>query len=389
MAETAAHLVDHVLPPVPVRQWVLTLPFALRYLVAFDADLLADVRRRFVRAVFRFQRAQARRRGINPAEPGAVVFVQRFGSAINLAPHLHGLFLDGVYDDRGLFHRLPAPTDDEVADVIARVVRQVTKALRRRGHPLGDPDDAVAGDAPLPFDSPTLGACYGASVQRRVAFGPPSGARRLGRQPDAPFVAFSGPRCAALEGFTLHANTRVAGRDRDALERLGRYLGRPSVATERLRYEPGGRVTYRLRKPWNDGTHTLDFDPLAFLERLAALVPPPRANLVTYHGVFAPNHTLRDTVVRQAGAPPYPFPHYRRRPRGERGHVDPTDRPDRYTWAQLLARVFLIDALQCPRCHGRRQIIALITDPPVITAILECLHLFPRQVVTDPPHAPP
>jgi len=45
MAETAAHLVDHVLPPVPVRQWVLTLPFALRYLVAFDADLLADVRR--------------------------------------------------------------------------------------------------------------------------------------------------------------------------------------------------------------------------------------------------------------------------------------------------------------------------------------------------------
>jgi len=63
-----------------------------------------------------------------------------------------------------------------------------------------------------------------------------------------------------------------------------------------------------------------------------------------------------------------------------------------------LARVFLIDALECPRCHGRRQIIAMITDPsrdpealegPVITAILECLHLVPRQVVTDPPHAPP
>jgi len=88
-----------------------------------------------VRAVFRFQRAQARRHGVDPAEPGAVVFVQRFGSAINLAPHLHGLFLDGVYDDRGLFHRLPAPTDDEVADVIERVVQQVTKALRLRGHP--------------------------------------------------------------------------------------------------------------------------------------------------------------------------------------------------------------------------------------------------------------
>jgi len=128
MAETAAHLVDHVLPPVPVRQWVLTLPFALRYLVAFNAELLADVRRRFVRAVFRFQRAQARRRGINPAEPGAVVFVQRFGSAINLAPHLHGLFLDGVYDEVGVFHRLPPPTDDDVADVIERVARQASPA---------------------------------------------------------------------------------------------------------------------------------------------------------------------------------------------------------------------------------------------------------------------
>jgi hypothetical protein len=176
----------------------------------------------------------------------------------------------------------------------------------------------------LPFDSPTLGACYGASVQRRVAFGPPSSARRPGRRIDAPFLAFSGPRCAALDGFTLHANTRVSGRDRDALERLCRYLGRPSVATERLRYHPGGRVTYKLRKPWNDGTHTLDFDPLAFLERLAALVPPPRANLVTYHGVFAPNHTLRDTVVGQAAGPPYPFLRYRRRPRGEPGHHDAT-----------------------------------------------------------------
>jgi len=162
--------------------------------------------------------------------------------------------------------------------------RRVATALRRRGHRLGHFEDAVAGDAPLPFDSSTLGACYGASVTRRVAFGPPSGARRLGRRPDAPFLAFSGPRCAALDGFTLHANTSVSGRDRDALERLCRYLGRPSVATpsrasgsndERLRYHPGGRVTYTLRKPWNDGTHTLDFDPLAFLERLAALVLGP------------------------------------------------------------------------------------------------------------------
>ena len=41
MADTAAHLVDRVLPDVPVRQWVLTLPFQLRAKVAFDSALSA------------------------------------------------------------------------------------------------------------------------------------------------------------------------------------------------------------------------------------------------------------------------------------------------------------------------------------------------------------
>ena len=80
MAQTAAHLVDHVLPPVPVRQWVLTLPFRLRYLVAFDAALHADVRRIFMRAVFRWLRALARRRRIADPQPGAVVIAQRSGT---------------------------------------------------------------------------------------------------------------------------------------------------------------------------------------------------------------------------------------------------------------------------------------------------------------------
>jgi len=65
-------------------------------------------------------------------------------------------------------------------------------SLLGSGHPIFN----WVGDAPLPFDSPTLGAGYGASVKRCVAFGPPWGARRPGRQPDAPFVAYSGPRCA-------------------------------------------------------------------------------------------------------------------------------------------------------------------------------------------------
>ena len=52
MADTAAHLVDRVFPAVPVRQWVLTVPVALRYRMAYDADLTSAVLREFLRAVF-------------------------------------------------------------------------------------------------------------------------------------------------------------------------------------------------------------------------------------------------------------------------------------------------------------------------------------------------
>ena len=78
MADTAAWLVDRVLPEVPVRQWVLTLPFALRYRLAFDAELTAAVLREFLRAVFAALRRRAHREcGVPRGQCGAVVFVQK------------------------------------------------------------------------------------------------------------------------------------------------------------------------------------------------------------------------------------------------------------------------------------------------------------------------
>jgi hypothetical protein len=61
MADTAAHLIDRVLPEVPVRQWVLSLPFALRYRLAYDAPLVREVLEIFVRCVFTSLRRRARK----------------------------------------------------------------------------------------------------------------------------------------------------------------------------------------------------------------------------------------------------------------------------------------------------------------------------------------
>ena len=90
MADTAAHLVDRVIPIVPVRQWVLSLPFALRYRMAYDARLTSDVLNVFIRALF----GELRRRAhelfdlVSP-QCGAVTFVQRFGDALNANVHFH------------------------------------------------------------------------------------------------------------------------------------------------------------------------------------------------------------------------------------------------------------------------------------------------------------
>jgi hypothetical protein len=63
MADTAANLVDRVFPEVPVRQWLLSIPYALRYRLAYDSSLVKDVLQIFVRTIF----ASIRRRAGVPA----------------------------------------------------------------------------------------------------------------------------------------------------------------------------------------------------------------------------------------------------------------------------------------------------------------------------------
>ena len=85
MADTAAHLVDRVFPHVPVRQWVLSLPFALRYRLAYDAKLVTGVLQIFANTVFASLLHRAREFGaVRRAQCGAVTFIQRAGGSLNL-----------------------------------------------------------------------------------------------------------------------------------------------------------------------------------------------------------------------------------------------------------------------------------------------------------------
>ena len=438
MADTAAHLVERVLPEVPVRQWVLTLPYPLRYRCAWDAALTSQVLRAFLRALFADQRRRARQQfGVRGGLCGAVSFIQRFGSALNLTPHFHSLVLDGVYPGPayrpGPFLPLAPPETEDVARVMAGTARRVMRLLEARGLERGD--DALATDDPL---RATLMA---ASVRSRIASGPEAGLpwRRLGDrvEPEAGTLEAqprpAPPRCVREGGMSLHADVAVPGRDRRRLERLCRYVARPPLASERLEALPDGRLTYRLKSRWRDGTTHILMERHELLERLAPLIPPPRAHQVRYHGVLAPSAASRDRIVpacaqaggvavaRCAGEPgravaavspsgPRPArPEAARQPvpesapggrpgrqaasaapRGEppqRGPGHPPAAPARrrrLAWSALLQRVFRVDVLECPRCGGRMRILAAIHQPAVARRILACLGLPARA----PPLAP-
>jgi Putative transposase/Transposase zinc-binding domain len=302
MADTAAHLVDRVLPEVPVRQWVLSLPFGLRYRLAYDAPLTSSVLGVFVRTVFASLRRRARRRwGVARGQCGAVTFVQRFGDALNLNVHFHSLLLDGVYargpDGALRFHPLPPPEDTEVERVVAQVAQRIAPLLERRGlGPEADPSEAD----PLTEAEPLLAQLYGASVAGRIATGRRAGQRvlRVGDciDPDD-LPALEGERCASMSGVSLHANVDVPARDRRRLERLCRYVARPPVATERLSRLKDGRLLYQLKHRWRDGTTHVVFEPQELVEKLAVLVPPPRVHLVRYHGILGPCASARGRVV--------------------------------------------------------------------------------------------
>ena len=417
MADTAAHLVDRVLPEVPVRQWVLTLPYPLRYRCAYDARLTSEVLRVFLGALFAELRRRVRRQwGFRAEQCGAVTFIQRFGSALNLNVHFHTLALDGTYPHAvgdaaaPRFFPLPPPSRDEVARVLAGTARRLHRLLEARAD--GD-DDALARDEPL------LALLAAASLRTRIASGPHTGERwrRLGdrveqaedsEDPDA------SPRVPEHSGMSLHAEVAVPARDRRRLERLCRYVARPPLANDRLEEQPDGRLALRLKTPWRDGTTHVLVERSELIDRLVPLIPPPRAHQVRYHGILAPCASHRSQVVpatppgteRAArvpeataqgtasvtnGGPTLPTSDARgpREPdRAEPSEISTADAsPRRTRWAALLQRVFDIDALRCPRCGSTLRLIAAIEDPAIARRILECIGFPARAPPTSP--APP
>jgi ribosomal protein S27E len=390
MAEKAAHLVDYVFPVVPVRQWVLSLPFDLRYMMAWDHRLTRRILRAFSRELEKYYRKKAKKRGVARGQGGAVTVIQRAGGALNLNVHFHTASIDGVFEqtsDSDLkFHRVFAPTTEEVKDLAKRVRKRVLRILGRKKISLRDADGIF--EDSFSEEHPALAAAASASIHQLVAFGDRAGRNvlRMGVEPDPEEkpVKYKRKRHARIGGFDLHAGPPVPAHDRDRLERLLRYLLRPPIAQGRLKELPDGRIALMMKSRWDDGTTHIVFQPKELIEKLVAIVPHPQTNQLIYHGVLAPHSRLRRQVVaygRPAAVLDDDLPK-------EEAETFDEDETRHMAWADLMRRCFGVDVLECPKCFGRMQLIALIEDPAVIKKILEHLNL-PSEVPKARPARPP
>ena len=206
-------------------------------------------------------------------------------------------------------------------------------------------------------------------------------------------------------GFSLDAGVRIEAADRQGLERLLRYCARPAFALERLREIDAEHLVYESVKPGPGGSVSLMLTPLELIERLAALIPPPRRHRHRYYGVLAPNAPLRAQVTTLAGVPESltaplvtatetetetePIAAQITAPGASSDSEEQAEeallrRAARCAWALLLARIDEVFPLVCPRCGGEMRIIAFITDAWVVREILS--HL--GKPTSPPPIAP-
>ena len=212
-----------------------------------------------------------------------------------------------------------------------------------------------------------------------MVFAPPP-LRERGAKPDD--VEWRKRNCTAHNQFTLHANSYVAPLDRKGLEKMIRYLCRLALATERVELqEDDTMVRLRLKTPWRDGTTHIRMAAAEFVLRLLALIPAPHKKQIRYLGVFAANAKWRREVVLRPKSPkPKKEPceheeceHAEREAKAD--ELKPGHKVSRLTWSQAMRRTFKLDVLNCDKCGGRREVIALIPSGEIATKILAHLKL--------------
>jgi len=398
MAEAAIHLVDELIPYVPVRQFVVSFPVQLRFWMARSKELCSVITKKVNKCIRSYLQTSS---DINNGLSGSITFIQRFGSGANLNIHFHIIALDGVYEKKSTgrlkFYGATAPTSETTSCLIKNIVKDINGYLIKQGYleeqdgspQIANTEDLFADEENLHFPA------QAASVSGQIAFGENAGkfVRKLKSKttqaiwPSENNIKVSSDACISHGGYSLHCATAIKAHDRERLERLVRYMARPAIADERITIVNENLIRLQLKTPWPNGVTALEFTPTEFIEKLIALIPIPRFHMTRYYGVFAPRSKYRNKL------PDLPEKTAQKitSENNSLAHLDTQNQtkkkqkaPRRIKWAELLKRTFKIDVMNCRVCLNPMKMIAMVMDHETIQMTLNALGLPTRA----PPLAP-
>ncbi|MDA1195326.1 MAG: transposase [Planctomycetota bacterium] len=308
----AEHFVEVIRLPVPHRHMVFTIPKALRGLFERDRRLLSILSRAAYDALrTALQGALGRR----DALPGTVASIQTFGSYGNWHPHIHALVTDGLIERGGGFLPLGA---FPVEAIEQRFRELVLKGLHR--------------------------------------------AERLSEGFMEALLSWE------HSGFSVHVGTAIEANDPHATERVSRYVTRAPFALAKVHPQKDGGVRLLTPPDPKTGLDYRLFDPLDWVHAVTTQIPDARQHMVRYYGAYA-NRARR--LYRAPLAEPAAGKQASSGPRPDEDEQDLWVRARRRSWARLIARIYEVDPLVCPRCGDELKVVAAITDPRVIDRILE------------------
>ncbi len=329
----AERLRQQIVAPVAHRHVVFTIPRVLRGLFERERALLGLLARAAYETLRRVLAAAGAVDGASHAVPGVVASIQTFGSFANFHPHIHALVAEGVFAPDGTFHAVEWPP----SSVLEETFRGLLLAELRR-------------------------------------------AERLSQEFFESLLAWR------HSGFSVHGEQQLEAEEGAGLKRLARYVARPALAVGAVKLRPDGRVELATPPDPRTGASELVLDPLDFVHAVVTQIPDARKHLVRYYGAYSHRFRGRVRAARPPGtvppetapspseptpAAPLPgaVPLAVRAPTVAAEPGSPQARR-RAAWARLLAKVFEVDPLLCPRCQTEMKVLALITEPAVIDRIL-------------------
>ena len=336
--DRSSFLHQEVIGDTPTRLWTTTLPHPFRTFLGGEPQLTTAVLGAVVRRITRYVRMSIKHvydlTTVKVVHPGVVTAIQRVGTDLEGNIHFHSLFTNGAFVQQGTdgsltFLELPQPTEEDVAEIAWDIAKAVRKELWR---------------ADLWEDT--------SADEERIVAGLFVTRDNVAKPCRFTGVAAKGaPRPEGVGAVNVDVSPPIGRGDQEGLTRMLAYMLAPAICDKQLTIQPDGVLLERKRKR-RDGTTHRGYTHDQLFDRLAFMVPPRYANLIRFHGVYAPNANLREDVVPECMEPSSSV-----RPPAEDDEVQ----DDYRAWAELKTHSFPADVMRCPLCRKRFKLVALVS----------------------------